>query len=297
MQVARNEPALQGAAAAIEAAGGTAGYAVADVGLLAEVEAAAHAAVARSGRTLGSAMPALRSTPSSSTPPCTNTSDFPTNYFGTVHGALTALRHLRDQGGTLITIGSTASDLPTTVMSVYAASKHTVKAYVDSLRIEVNDDTLPISITLINPSGIDMPIGAHAANHLSGGTAAGLYPRARRRGDPRRGGNAAPRRHGVDRPQMLIGEHFPRLLDRFGGLLAPFLHDSGKPNTKTENLAQPARDGEIHLKTDHGRSFSLYTSTSERKPLIAAIAVAGEVSAACCCATADKGGRSGADLS
>ena len=60
-------------------------------------------------------------------------------------------------GGALITIGSIVSDIPSPGMGAYAASKHAVKGYVDSLRIEINADRLPISVTLVKPSGIGVP--------------------------------------------------------------------------------------------------------------------------------------------
>jgi hypothetical protein len=205
---------------------------------------------------------------------------FRTNYFGTVHGALTAVAHLREKGGALITIGSIAADLPTTVMGAYAASKHAVKGYIDSLRIEVNAAGLPISVTLIMPSGIDTPIGEHAANHLTGEALipppvyapelvaeaildAAVHPRR----DVTVGG--------AGRFQVLVGEHFPWLLDRFGGLLAPLLHDPSIPRTARNNLAAPMADGDMRSRTDPGRTFSVYTAAGRHKPLVVMTAMVG----------------------
>jgi NAD(P)-dependent dehydrogenase (short-subunit alcohol dehydrogenase family) len=90
---------------------------------------------------------------------------FQTNYFGVVHGCCVAVPHLKESGGALITLGSIASDLPPTALGAYAASKHAIKAYVETLRMELHADDVPIAATLIKPSGIDTPIAQHAANH------------------------------------------------------------------------------------------------------------------------------------
>jgi NAD(P)-dependent dehydrogenase (short-subunit alcohol dehydrogenase family) len=45
---------------------------------------------------------------------------FRTNYFGVVHGSLTALKYLRERGGALITVGSIASYFPSPIMGAYS---------------------------------------------------------------------------------------------------------------------------------------------------------------------------------
>jgi short-subunit dehydrogenase len=282
MLVSRAEAALRTIVGEIEAAGGSADFAVADVGDLAAVEAAAQKTIDLFGRidswvnNAGVAIYAgLLDTPMDE-----HERLFRTNYFGTVHGALTAVAHLREKGGALITIGSIASDLPTTVMGAYAASKHAVKGYIDSLRIEVNAAKLPISVTLIMPSGIDTPIGEHAANHLAGEAlipppvyAPELVAEAILDAvvHPRRDVTVG----GAGRLQVLVGEHFPWLLDRFGGLLAPLLHDPSIPRTARNNLAAPMSDGDMRSRTDPGRSFSIYTAAGRHKPLGATGAIIG----------------------
>ena len=91
---------------------------------------------------------------------------FETNFWGVVNGSRIAVEHLRKEGGALINIGSTLSDRAIPLQGIYCASKHAVKAYTDSLRMEVEHDGLPIAVTLIKPGTIDTPYTEHAKNYL-----------------------------------------------------------------------------------------------------------------------------------
>jgi short-subunit dehydrogenase len=92
---------------------------------------------------------------------------FDINFWGAVNGCVVALPHLKS-GGALITVGSEVSDSYAPLMSMYVASKHAIKGYVDVLRVEVEDvDKLPISITLIQPTAVDTPFPQHAKNYMA----------------------------------------------------------------------------------------------------------------------------------
>lgn len=91
---------------------------------------------------------------------------FETNFWGLVIGSRIAVEHLRRKGGALINIGSILSDRAIPLQGSYCASKHAVKAYTDSLRMEVEHDGLPISVTLIKPGVVDTPHPEHAKNYL-----------------------------------------------------------------------------------------------------------------------------------
>ncbi|MCM0000960.1 MAG: SDR family NAD(P)-dependent oxidoreductase, partial [Erythrobacter sp.] len=91
---------------------------------------------------------------------------FATNYWGTVHCATEALPHLKAHGGALIVTGSIASDMPSPVLSAYTASKHAVKGYVDSLRLELMHEKAPVSVSLIQPSGVNTPFVDKALNQM-----------------------------------------------------------------------------------------------------------------------------------
>lgn len=270
--VARNEIALAEAVEAIRAEGGDAIFAVADVGVIEDVRAAAEAAIARYGRidtwvnNAGTAIYAKLV----DTPIDEHRRLFQTNYFGAVHGSLTAIEHLRGTGGAIITIGSIASDLPSPVLSAYSASKHAVKGFVDALRMEITADKLPIAITLIKPAGIDTPIAQHAANHVEGEA---LIPPPVY--DPTLVADAIldaaqnVRRDitvgGMGRMQVLFGTHFPTLLDRLSGILAPAMSDPKRGKTEETSIFEPNQLGQERSGIQPGRRTSLYT-TAERHP-------------------------------
>src|SRR6188768_123670 len=90
---------------------------------------------------------------------------FETNFGGVVIGSRIAVGHLRKKGGALINIGSTLSDRAVPLQGIYCASKHAVKAYTDSLRMGLEHDGVPISVTLIKPGAIDTPYAEHAKNY------------------------------------------------------------------------------------------------------------------------------------
>jgi short-subunit dehydrogenase len=92
---------------------------------------------------------------------------FDVNYWGVVHGSLTALRFLRG-GGALINVGSEVSEATVPLQGAYSASKHAVKGFTDALRVELEEvEKLPVSITLIQPTAVDTPFPEHAKNYLT----------------------------------------------------------------------------------------------------------------------------------
>jgi hypothetical protein len=49
---------------------------------------------------------------------------------------------------------------------MYAASKHAVKGFTDALRMELEADGAPVSVTLVRPAAIDTPFTQHARNYF-----------------------------------------------------------------------------------------------------------------------------------
>ena len=94
---------------------------------------------------------------------------FETNFWGVVHGSLAAVAHFksRGRGGAVINVGSTLSDRAIPLQGMYCASKHAVKAFTDSLRMEVEEAGYPIAITLIKPAAINTPYTEHAKNYMA----------------------------------------------------------------------------------------------------------------------------------
>ncbi len=91
---------------------------------------------------------------------------FETNFWGAVYGSLVAAKHLRNHGGAIINVGSVFSDRATPVQSIYSASKHALKGFTDSLRMELEADGAPISVSLVKPGRIDTPYSEHARSFM-----------------------------------------------------------------------------------------------------------------------------------
>jgi NAD(P)-dependent dehydrogenase (short-subunit alcohol dehydrogenase family) len=164
----RNEPALRETVAQIQQSGGKARAVVADVTSPDDVERLAATAVAEFGsldtwvnnagvsfygRLTEVALEDMRQL-------------FEVNFWGTVHGARAAVPRLRS-GGALINLGSIVSDRAIPLQGAYSASKHAVKGFTDALRMELEEEGVPVSVTLIKPSAIDTPYFQHAKNYMS----------------------------------------------------------------------------------------------------------------------------------
>jgi len=93
---------------------------------------------------------------------------FDTNFWGLVYGSLEAARYFKEheQTGAIINVGSTLSDRALVLQGMYSASKHAVKAFTDALRMEVEMDRVPVSVTLIQPGAIATPYSQHAKNYM-----------------------------------------------------------------------------------------------------------------------------------
>jgi NAD(P)-dependent dehydrogenase (short-subunit alcohol dehydrogenase family) len=165
----RNEAELRDTVAAIEERGGTARSVVADVANQGDMERLAAAAmeefgaldtwvnnagVSFFGRLTEVAIEDMRRL-------------FEVNFWGTVYGARAAVARLRGGGGALINLGSVVSDRAIPLQGAYSASKHAVKGFTDALRMELEEEGAPISVTLIKPSAIDTPYFQHAKNYMS----------------------------------------------------------------------------------------------------------------------------------
>ena len=91
---------------------------------------------------------------------------FETDFWGVVAGSRVAMEHLRHNGGALINVGSEVSDMVVPLLGFYCAAKHAVKGFNDTLRMEVEADKLPISVTLIKPTAIHTPFPENAKNYM-----------------------------------------------------------------------------------------------------------------------------------
>src|SRR3954468_21183804 len=91
---------------------------------------------------------------------------FDINFWGVVYGCKAAVEHMRTRGGTIINVGSEVSDRAVPLLGIYSASKHAVRAYTDTLRMELEHDAIPIWVSLVKPGPIDTPFPQHAPNYM-----------------------------------------------------------------------------------------------------------------------------------
>ncbi|NEX59640.1 SDR family oxidoreductase [Noviherbaspirillum galbum] len=166
--VARNEDALKQLVYELTKRGTEVVHVVADVGIEEDMRKVADAAIARFGgfdtwinnagisifgRTEDVSLEDQRRL-------------FQTNFWGVVHGSMAAARHLKQKGGAIINLGSELSDRAVPLQGMYSASKHAVKGFTDSLRMELEEEGAPVSLTLIKPAGIDTMFIEHAKNYM-----------------------------------------------------------------------------------------------------------------------------------
>ena len=195
-----------------------------------------------------------------------------------MHSALAAIPHLRVTQGAFIAVGSIACDLPSPILSAYAASKHAVKGFVNSLRMEMFNDRIPVTITLIKPAGIDTPIAERAANHMPGKA---MIPQPIY--DPALVAQAIlhAAQHvsrditvgGLGRLQVLLGTGFPAILDRLSPVLAAMTLDRTQAATREHSVFAPVQPGRERGGIQFARKTSIYTA-SRRHPLVTGACVA-----------------------
>lgn len=90
---------------------------------------------------------------------------FATNFWGVVHGSLEAVRHMTTRGGgALINLGSDLPERAMPLQGMYWASKHAVKGFTDALRMQLEKEKAPISVTLVSPAAIGTLYTVHANN-------------------------------------------------------------------------------------------------------------------------------------
>jgi NAD(P)-dependent dehydrogenase (short-subunit alcohol dehydrogenase family) len=80
------------------------------------------------------------------------------NLMGQVYGAMVALPHLKREGrGALIHISSVEAKRSAPFHSAYAASKHGIDGFLESLRVELKRQGWSIGVTNVMPAAINTP--------------------------------------------------------------------------------------------------------------------------------------------
>lgn len=270
---ARNRRVLQAIVRDIEEEGGEALAVEVDVGDFDQVVQLGERAVARFGRIdtwVNNAGVSIYAT-LMNTPLDEHRQVFETNYWGVVHGSTVAVRHLRAEGGALINVGSIVSDHSVPLQGAYSASKHAVKGFIEALRMEIEHEGLPISVTLVKPGSIATPFPEHARVHTD------HYPRLPRPVyAPELVANAILRAATSPARDVYVGtgaraldaisKAAPRLTDRLmeGTLFHAQQSDTPK-NGRKDNLFTAGEDGQERTQADiHVSERSLYDSATAR---------------------------------
>ncbi|WP_375450742.1 SDR family oxidoreductase [uncultured Devosia sp.] len=166
--VARSGEALNHIAQRLQAGGARVAVCVADVALPGDVARIAEVAIAAFGRfdtwVNNAASGAYGTMEQLSLDDHRRIMDV--NYFGVLEGSLVAAKHLRGHGGAIINIGSVLGDASVLLQGAYAASKHAVHAATETLRMELERDGAPISVTLIQPASMHTPFAERARSYL-----------------------------------------------------------------------------------------------------------------------------------
>ncbi|ARV58761.1 short-chain dehydrogenase [Nostocales cyanobacterium HT-58-2] len=89
------------------------------------------------------------------------------NLMGQVYGAMAALPHLKREGrGALIHISSIEGRRSFPYQSAYSAAKHGIEGFVEALRVELQHEQIPISVTSVKPAVINTPFWNNARTKL-----------------------------------------------------------------------------------------------------------------------------------
>jgi len=86
---------------------------------------------------------------------------------GQVYGAMAALPHLkRQRQGALIHVSSILGRRSVPLQSAYCAAKHGIEGFLESLRVELKHEGIPISVTSVMPAAVNTPLYNNALTRL-----------------------------------------------------------------------------------------------------------------------------------
>ena len=86
---------------------------------------------------------------------------------GQVYGAMAALPYIKQQGrGAMIHVSSMEGRRALPLQSPYSTAKHGLEGFLESLRVELQHDKIPVSVTSIKPAVINTPFYNHVQTKL-----------------------------------------------------------------------------------------------------------------------------------
>lgn len=289
--VSRNEEALQDLVNELEKKGQTAVYVKADVGVEEDIKKVAETAIREFGKfdtwvnvagisIFGNAMDVSIEDMKKM---------FDTVYWGVVYGSRTAVEHFKDKGepSALINVGSLMGDKGAPIQSTYSSAKFAVHGWTENLRMELEKDHVPVSVTLIHPGRIDTPYNEHAKSYIDKqpGHRGMIYP-------PEAVAEAIlfsahhPKRDmyvgGQAKLFEVLGNLFPRLTNKIEEFyLYPTQH-ANRPSDPKEDSALHEASNNTHQRGTHAgwkRKSSLYVK-AQKHPVATLLIFAGVGAAA-----------------
>ena len=283
---ARNAEAIQQLADEISSQGGHAIAVPTDVSKEADMTHLAEAAIAAFGTfdtwVNNAGVSIFGSTEEVSIPDMRHM--FDTVFWGQVYGSRLAAGHFKERGqaGALVNVGSLFGDWPTPVQSTYASAKHALHGWTSALRMELEKEKAPVSVTLVHPGRIDTPYNEHARSYLDKQPShrgmvyppeavaeAILFAAAHPKRDMYVGFQA--------KIFALLAPIIPSITDKVLELwMYPSQHDERPSRSREDNALYRPGYGLHERGTHHGwfRSGSIYVKAQEH-PLVALAAVAG----------------------
>jgi short-subunit dehydrogenase len=201
-------------------------------------------------------------------------------YMGYVHGTLAALKTMKKRNqGKIIQVSSGLAYRAIPLQSAYCAGKHAIKAFTESLRVELRHDKIEVSVSLVHLPAVNTPQFTWTKNR----TKYKFRPMPPVY-EPEVAANAILWAVMHDRAELFVGgftsfglwinRFLPRLSDWYLSKTAYCgqLLSKPKPMNSPENLWQPVPGnfgvhGEFK-KGAHKRSLQLWSSTHPVKTVI-----------------------------
>ncbi|ADI62864.1 short-chain dehydrogenase/reductase SDR ['Nostoc azollae' 0708] len=164
------------------------------------------------------------------------------NLVGQAYGAMAALPHLKREGrGASIHISSMEGRRSLPYQSAYSTAKHGIEGFVEAMRVELQHDKWPISLTSIKPAVINTPFWNNSLTKL-GVKAAGITPYY----DPKLVADAVPYAAEHSTRDLLVGDAAktldllqrisPGLPDSLLLLIGFDLQHSSEPKSETHQI-------------------------------------------------------------
>jgi NAD(P)-dependent dehydrogenase (short-subunit alcohol dehydrogenase family) len=158
--LARSRDGLEAVASRVRAEGGTAHVVVCDLGDRAQVAAAVEQAASAMGGldVLVSNAAAMVFGRFPEVAPEDFDRTMAVTFTGAVDVIRAALPHLARGGGAIVATGSTMARVPLPTFISYVSAKHALRGFLNTLRIELVEAGVPITVSMIHPGPVDTPL-------------------------------------------------------------------------------------------------------------------------------------------